>query len=514
MVGDERAELADPVTAPVAPAAAARIRPRTRLVLLGVAALALFSVGRVSGLGNSISPESLRVLLANAGVFGVLLFVLAFSLGLLAQLPGILFITVAVLVYGRELGTLIALGGSIVAVSVSFVVVRRFGGHALTEMKSPLGAPPAGAARYPSSAQCDPAARGIRRRAVPQLCARAVVARLSRLPDRLGDRYDADDRGRRGDRARSAVRASLRFVHAPTPLDEAPRLSAELGLRLLVKRDDQTGLALGGNKARKLELLVADAIGARLRHLDRDRRCAIELRTHDRGRGGALRPGVSPSSWRATSLRLRPATWFSIACFGASVEFAGSDDWRVLEERVGVVAARLGPRAYAMPIGGSTPLGALAYVGAAAELLRQMDTWPDWIVLADSSGGTHAGLLAGLPAAVRVLGIAVARPPVPLERRIATLATTTAALAGRPPPAGELILADHTGVKYAAPTAEGSAAIALAARSEGLVLDPVYTGKAMAGLIAATRAGRLRGTVVFWHTGGAPALFADEFRPS
>jgi uncharacterized membrane protein YdjX (TVP38/TMEM64 family) len=137
VVGDERGELIEPVTAPVAPAAIARPGHRVRLALLGAALASIFFIGHLSGL-SSVSPESLRALLADAGVLGVIGFVVAFSLGLLAQLPGLLFITVAVLVYGRELGALIALGGGLVAVSVSFFVVRRFGGSALTEVKSPL----------------------------------------------------------------------------------------------------------------------------------------------------------------------------------------------------------------------------------------------------------------------------------------------------------------------------------------------------------------------------------------
>jgi uncharacterized membrane protein YdjX (TVP38/TMEM64 family) len=134
MVGDERVGP----SAPVAVVGAARSHARTRLLWLGLAAALLFVVGRLSGLSHSVSPESLRALLAGAGVLGVLLFVVVFSLGLLAQLPGMLFITVAVLVYGRELGTVIAVGGAIVAVSVSFLVVRRFGGSALSEVNSPL----------------------------------------------------------------------------------------------------------------------------------------------------------------------------------------------------------------------------------------------------------------------------------------------------------------------------------------------------------------------------------------
>jgi D-cysteine desulfhydrase family pyridoxal phosphate-dependent enzyme len=302
-----------------------------------------------------------------------------------------------------------------------------------------------------------------------------------------------------------------RFVQAPTPLDEAPRLSAALGLQVLVKRDDLTGLALGGNKARKLELLVADAIA---------RGCDTLIAT-----GGAqsnfarMAAAAAARSGLACHLVLSGSepdedsgNLVLDRLFGATVEFAGTEHWTELERRVAAVAERLGPRAYPMPVGGSTPLGALAYVDAASELLVQLGGAPDWVVVADGSGGTHAGLLAGLPHDVRVLGVDVARPPVPLVKHVAKLAAATAALAGRPAPANEPIVIDHTGPGYAAISDEARAAVALAARTEGLVLDPVYTGKAMAGLIAEARAGRLGGTVVFWHTGGAPALFADAYR--
>jgi len=305
--------------------------------------------------------------------------------------------------------------------------------------------------------------------------------------------------------------SSLRFVQAPTPLDAAPRLSAELGLRLLVKRDDLTGLALGGNKARKLEPLVADALV---------RGCDTLIAT-----GGAQSNFARMTAAAAARCGLSCHLVLSGSApdhatgnlvldrlFGATIEFAGTEHWGKLEERVAALAAELGPRAYPMPVGGSTAVGALGFVDAAAELLAQTGTPPDWIVLADSSGGTHAGLLAGLPASVRVLGIDVARPLVPLAQRIASLAAETAALAGRAAPAGEVLLEDHAGPGYAVISEEGRAAVRLAARSEALLLDPVYTGKAMAGLIAAARDRRIGGTVVFWHTGGAPALFADAFR--
>lgn len=296
----------------------------------------------------------------------------------------------------------------------------------------------------------------------------------------------------------------------PTPLDEAPRLSEEIGVRVLVKRDDLTGLALGGNKVRKLEHLVADA---------KRRGCHTLVAA-----GGAQSNFARMTAAAAARLSLRchlvlagPAperptgNLLLDRLFGASLHFAGSGDWRVLEERVAKLAGEIGPGAYPMPIGGATAVGALGYVLAAEEMLSQRPEPPDWIVLADGSGGTHAGLLAGLPASVKVLGVDVARPPVPHAERIPALAAETARLAGRPAPAGGLHLVDHTGPRYGAVTAEALDAIRLAARSEALLLDPVYTGKAMAGLRAAVREGRVAGTVIFLHTGGAPALFADGY---
>lgn len=135
MVGDEPGSLSAPATAAAAPRrTSARLR---LLVLCGIAGV-VYVGARASGLDQSLTPEHLRAVLAGAGAFGVLAFVAAFSLGLLAQLPGLLFVAVAVLAYGRTMGAVVALGGAIVAVSVSFVVVRRFGGSALTEIESPL----------------------------------------------------------------------------------------------------------------------------------------------------------------------------------------------------------------------------------------------------------------------------------------------------------------------------------------------------------------------------------------
>lgn len=300
------------------------------------------------------------------------------------------------------------------------------------------------------------------------------------------------------------------LAQLPTPLEEAPRLSEALGVRVLIKRDDLTGLALGGNKARKLEHLVADA---------QAQGCDVLIAA-----GGAQSNFARMTAAAAARLGMQchlvlgghaperaSGNLVLDRIFGATLHFAGSGDWRVLEAGVEKLAQTLGRTAYPMPIGGATAVGALGYVLAADELMAQLPEPPDWLVVADGSGGTHAGLLAALPARVKVLGVDVARPPVPHRQRIPALAARTAQLAGRALPGGELHLVDHTGTRYGDVTEECLDSIRLAARTEGLLLDPVYSGKAMAGLRAAVREQRVSGTVVFLHTGGAPALFADGY---
>jgi D-cysteine desulfhydrase family pyridoxal phosphate-dependent enzyme len=303
---------------------------------------------------------------------------------------------------------------------------------------------------------------------------------------------------------------ALGLAQLPTPLEEAPRLSAALGAHILIKRDDMTGLALGGNKARKLEYLVRDALekgcdtlvtagGAQSNHARVTAAAAAKMRMACHLVLGGARPAHLSGNLVLDEL------------FGGQLHFTGTDDWSVWQAEVKSLATSLGPNAYPIPIGGSTPVGALGYVQAADELTAQMPRPPDWIVVASSSGGTHAGLLVGLPPEVRVLAVDVARPEPPIAETVARLAARTATLAGRSLPAFEMHVADHTGARYAAVTDECRAAVRLAAETEGLVLDPVYSGKAMAGLISGVREHRIEGTIVFWHTGGAPALFADEF---
>ncbi|HEY8514897.1 MAG TPA: VTT domain-containing protein [Candidatus Binatia bacterium] len=131
-MGNERAVAPEPSPAPP------RLRPGVRLALIALVVVLVYGIGRASGVTESLTPESLRAMFAGAGVLGVVLFVAAFSVGMLAQLPGLLFVAVAVLAYGREMGAVVALGGAVIAASVSFVVVRRFGGKALTELESPF----------------------------------------------------------------------------------------------------------------------------------------------------------------------------------------------------------------------------------------------------------------------------------------------------------------------------------------------------------------------------------------
>jgi 1-aminocyclopropane-1-carboxylate deaminase/D-cysteine desulfhydrase-like pyridoxal-dependent ACC family enzyme len=176
-----------------------------------------------------------------------------------------------------------------------------------------------------------------------------------------------------------------------------------------------------------------------------------------------------------------------------------------------------GRRPFAMPIGGASVTGAAAFAWAADELLAQVDEDGhgnvDWVVVADGSGGTHAGLLAGLGGRASVLGVDVGTRP-DLDDVIPRLAVAAGARAGRPAPSDGLAL-DHSrfGDGYGAVTKSALEAIERVARLEGVILDPVYTGKAMAGLIGAAREGRFGGgdTVVFWHTGGAVALFAHRY---
>jgi D-cysteine desulfhydrase family pyridoxal phosphate-dependent enzyme len=312
----------------------------------------------------------------------------------------------------------------------------------------------------------------------------------------------------------------VRLAQLPTPLEPMDRFSEWLGgPRVLVKRDDLTGLALGGNKARKLEFLCGEAQaggcdvlvtggGAQSNHARMTAAAANRLGFDCHLAVGGKEPGVYSGNLLLDRV------------LGATLHFTGADSYYDVESAIDEVAAQLaadGRRPFAMPIGGASVTGAAAFAWAADELLAQVDEGGhgsvDWIVVADGSGGTHAGLLAGLGGRAQVLGVDVGTRP-DLDDVIPRLAVEAAARAGRSAPGGELVL-DHSrfGDGYGAVTDGALEAIERVAGLEGIVLDPVYTGKAMAGLIGAAREGRFGtgDTVVFWHTGGAIALFAHRY---
>jgi D-cysteine desulfhydrase len=303
------------------------------------------------------------------------------------------------------------------------------------------------------------------------------------------------------------------LAHLPTPLEPADRLGAALGLaggRFWVKRDDCTGLAGGGNKARKLETLVADAVaqgcdtlvtagGPQSNHVRMTAAAANKVGLHCTVVLAGDEPDVPTGNIVLDVL------------LGPEVVWAGPLPYAELDAAVVAEAERLGSagrRAYPIPVGGSSPVGALGYVTAADEIDAQLDDVA-LVVVADGSGGTHMGLAAGFGDFARVLGVDVgARPD--LDAYLPGAAAATAARAGRPAPRGTpRVDHDHVGRGYAAPTRAGRAAAGLAARHEGLLLDPVYSGKALAGLATAAREGTLPdGRIVFVHTGGLPGLFA------
>ncbi len=320
-----------------------------------------------------------------------------------------------------------------------------------------------------------------------------------------------------------AGRARVDLVIAPTPLHLAPRLSGELGVRVLFKRDDLTGAGLGGNKLRGLEFLIADALAqgcdslvtgagpqsnwtmlaalACLRH-------GIEPHVVCYGSGTGQQAGQAEGN-------MRLHRWL-----GVDVRFTGAPERSSVDAGIAAVTAELraaGRRPYPVPRGGATPLGALGYVRASVELAAQLaglDEAPAGLWLATGSGGTQAGLVAGAAltgAPYQVTGVTVSRPAGECTGRVRELAAAAAALAGigaglRAPDVRD----GWIGPGYGTPSAAGQAAARLVAVTEGVFLDPVFGAKAMAALIAGCRAGRVRGPVVFLVSGGAPTLFAGD----
>ncbi len=308
------------------------------------------------------------------------------------------------------------------------------------------------------------------------------------------------------------------LAHTPTALEFLPRLSQELGLRLYIKRDDQTGLAGGGNKTRKLEMLVADALEKKADTLITVG--AVQSNHCRQTAAAAAKAGLrcvlvlrgDPPAEVTGNLLLDYV-------LGAEVRWSGSRAREAVMAEGVEEEKTAGRLAYAIPLGGSTPLGAAAYVLAMLELQKQMEaqtTAFSRIVFASSSGGTQAGLVVGtdmIGFRGEVLGVSVDEAAKALKPLVAHLATQTAGLIGQPKLYSADVItvnADYLGGGYAVMGRPEREAITLFAQAEGIFLDPVYTGRAAAGMIDLIRRGVIRQdeTILFWHTGGAPALFA------
>lgn len=319
--------------------------------------------------------------------------------------------------------------------------------------------------------------------------------------------------------------ARIRLAHLPTPLEPLPRLSEELGLDLWIKRDDCTGLAGGGNKTRKLEFLLGAAFEADADTLvtqgavqsNHVRQTAAAAAAH----GLACEIILEERTGSKATDYVGNGNVLLDRLFGAKLRTVpgGTDMVAELEKTAAEVRAR-GGKPYVIPGGGSNPVGALGYVDCAREIVVQadeMDLEVHRIVTATGSAGTHAGLVAGLAvmgADIPVLGIGVRAPKDKQEANVFKLAEETAALLGQTGRVTrEQVIADcdYVGEGYGLIDQGVIDALTLAARLDGIVLDPVYSGKAMKGLIALARAGRFKGeTVVFLHTGGAQGLFGYQ----
>lgn len=308
----------------------------------------------------------------------------------------------------------------------------------------------------------------------------------------------------------------------PTALQPAERLSAALGgqVRIWIKRDDNTGLALGGNKARKLEFLVGEALAEGCDTLittggPQSNHCRMTA-------AAAVKAGMQCHLvFSGPAIELRQGNMLLDELLGARLHFPGASDVEAISREMSNLASELekaGRRPYIIPLGGSNTTGALGYVNAVRELLLQAEEQHvqfEAIYHASGSGGTQAGILAGLalhhiPA--KVVGVSVSRPSEVFAPQIKELTSQLLCRLGLNAAPEVTVDDSFVGAGYGIPTKESEQALQLLAKTEGLIIDPVYTAKGMAGLIAAVRKGRFApgSNVLFWHTGGSPALFADK----
>ena len=312
----------------------------------------------------------------------------------------------------------------------------------------------------------------------------------------------------------------LELIGAPTPREYLPRLSDHLGREIFIKRDDTTPLAMGGNKLRKLEFLAADALregadtlitaGAiQSNHVRQTAAVAAKLGLHC----VALLEnpiGTGAENYLSNGNRLL------LDLFNTQVEMcdALTDPAAQLDELATRIEAQ-GYRPYVIPVGGSNALGALGYVESALEIAQQCEGAVEIssVVVASGSAGTHAGLAVGLEQLMpqaELIGVTVSRAVADQLPEVVALQQAVANSLELQAKADITLWDDYFAPGYGTPNEEGMAAVKLLAQLEGILLDPVYTGKAMAGLIDGITQKRFKdeGPILFVHTGGAPALFA------
>jgi len=311
----------------------------------------------------------------------------------------------------------------------------------------------------------------------------------------------------------------LNFAHLPTPIEELPRLSDYLaGPRILIKRDDQTGLAFGGNKTRKLEFLVAEARDQGAQTLISGG--AMQSNHCRQTAAAAARYGFECTLVLTGELPAEPSANLLLDnLFGARVVAVHDrkDRDRILQETFDNAVAD-GKKPYLVPYGGSSPTGALGYAFAVEEFMKQ-NIHADCFVFGTSSGGTHAGLVLGQRVfgyQGKVLGISIDESEEWLKTHVSKIASDASEKLGERiefTQAEVSANADYCGAGYGVLTDVEREAVNLFAKYEGLLLDPVYTGRAAAGMIDLIRKGFFKKdeTVLFWHTGGQPALFADQY---
>lgn len=315
----------------------------------------------------------------------------------------------------------------------------------------------------------------------------------------------------------------IALFDAPTPIQRLERIEAALGLsgaRLFVKRDDLMGLGGGGNKLRKLEFLLGAAI---------DQGCDTFVTTGARqsnharlSAAAAARMGLAAELMltdtvpREDPSYLHNGNQLLDGLFGAKVHHLprGTDVLAAAQARAEVLTAE-GRRPYVVGSGGSSPIGALGYVSCAREIQAQeaeLGLRFSTVIVANGSHGTHAGLAAGIDDPRRVLSFTVLAELAETERGTLALANDTRALLGRAVLGAEDIRIDGSqrGEAYGIPTDAMLAAVRLMARAEGLLIDPVYSGKAFAGVLAGLADGTLQGDVLFVMTGGTPGLYAYQ----